>query len=56
MEEWSKDKDLITPNNLIRKFGIPIYTSIAACLDFLDEYEGPAKSNNDTIKVYFLNN
>ena len=51
MEEWKKVTNLVTPGNLIR-LGNVNYTTLAACLDLLVEYEnGPANLKDDDSKV-----
>ena len=51
MEDWKKVTDLITPGNLIR-LGNVSYTTLAACLDLLVEYNnGPANLKDDASKV-----
>ena len=54
MEEWKKVKDFITPGNLI-KLGNPSYSTIAACLDILDEYHnGPAREVDNSTQVHLI--
>ena len=54
MGDWKKVKDLITPGNLVN-LGNPSYFTLAACLNLLMEYKnGPAKEDDDAIKVNVL--